>query len=95
MKKQYVERVKIEEKAILINESKIATRFHRSLQGSKTISLLFKEQRQKRVMMGFLYCHVTSYEVPIGHALFLRGIIIHCSPKPITFAYGQIPSGNV
>ena len=50
-------------------ETKIATGFYHSLAASETMSLLFKEQKQKRLRMSFWDCHVTSYKGPNRHFL--------------------------
>ena len=56
MNKQYVEGVQKCEKAYFVIRADITTWVYCSQAGSETMSLLFKEQRQKEVMEN---CHMT------------------------------------
>ena len=36
------------------------------------------QKDKKSLRIGFWKCHVTHYRAQIGHANYLKGIIIHC-----------------
>ena len=72
MSKQYVGGVQKLEKVYLIRECKIVPWLYHSLTGSERKSLQFKEERQKKLRMGFWDCHVTSQEDHNGHVYSIR-----------------------